>query len=39
MAPFLKTESNDSSRSGTTAIPYFPDNIASDICSMGGSNA
>ena len=39
MAPSIQTVSNAPSRSAITAIPYFPDEIASDICSMSGSNA
>ena len=39
MVPSLQTVSNAASRSGITAMPHFPDNIASDICSMSESNA
>ena len=39
MVPFLHKVSNALSKSAITAIPYFSDNIASEICSMHESNA
>ena len=39
MAPFYQIVSNAASRSVITAIPYFPDDIASSICFMSGGNA
>ena len=39
MATSLKMVSNALSRSAIAALPYFPDYIASDICSTSGSNA